>query len=241
MLLGQEMLVTQRAMVAAQLGRAREDINAQRAEFLASCGGRRRRAEAAGVRGAGTGRVTPSAGSVAVGAAGGAVLGVVGGAVRGATSGDVGPGTQLSGADSAGSPARATPLSGPGAVAAAAAAAAASGAPQLAAISSLPPPSISSHPSASPIPHIPSGTSLPPGTITVSANIKFHVGQVVRHKRYNYRGVVYGWDPVCSSSEEWMLSMGVDGLPGGRAQPFYKVLVDERDRPFLNTYVAQVR
>ena len=32
---------------------------------------------------------------------------------------------------------------------------------------------------------------------------------------------------------------GVDALPGGREQPFYRVLVDIRDRPFQCTYVAQ--
>ena len=31
----------------------------------------------------------------------------------------------------------------------------------------------------------------------------------------------------------------MDALPGGRSQPFYRVLVDVRDRPFQLTYVAQ--
>ena len=39
--------------------------------------------------------------------------------------------------------------------------------------------------------------------------------------------------------------MQIDALPGGLAQPFYRVLVDIRDRPRLGppqgTYVAQVR
>lgn len=35
------------------------------------------------------------------------------------------------------------------------------------------------------------------------------------------------------------ISSGVDALPGGRDQPFYRVLVDVRDRPFQLTYVAQ--
>lgn len=36
-------------------------------------------------------------------------------------------------------------------------------------------------------------------------------------------------------------TMGVDRLPKGRHQPFYQVLVDERDRPGgMVTYVAQV-
>ncbi|KAL6762686.1 hypothetical protein V8C86DRAFT_3023298 [Haematococcus lacustris] len=68
----------------------------------------------------------------------------------------------------------------------------------------------------------------------------FRVGDVVRHKRYHYRGVVYDWDPSCAMDEAWVTQMGVDALPGGRQQPFYHVLVDARDRPFRNTYTAHV-
>ena len=39
--------------------------------------------------------------------------------------------------------------------------------------------------------------------------------------------------------ESHPLPSGVDALPGGREQPFYRVLVDVRDRPFQLTYVAQ--
>lgn len=34
-------------------------------------------------------------------------------------------------------------------------------------------------------------------------------------------------------------TLQVDTLPGGRQQPFYRVLVDVRDRPFQRTYVGQ--
>lgn len=71
------------------------------------------------------------------------------------------------------------------------------------------------------------------------ASVRFRVGCLVRHVRYHYRGLVYDWDPVCNVDENWMQQMGVDSLPGGRAQPFYRVLVDVRDRPFQSTYVAQ--
>lgn len=69
--------------------------------------------------------------------------------------------------------------------------------------------------------------------------LAFRVGDVVRHLRYNYRGVVCGWDLTCAASEEWIQRMGVDALPRGRAQPFYNVLVDCRDRAFQSTYAAQ--
>ncbi|GAX73816.1 hypothetical protein CEUSTIGMA_g1267.t1 [Chlamydomonas eustigma] len=70
-------------------------------------------------------------------------------------------------------------------------------------------------------------------------NVLYRVGQVIRHRRYRYRGVIFDWDPACQADEQWILRMGVDALDEGRNQPFYRVLVDLRDRPFQNTYVAQ--
>ena len=32
---------------------------------------------------------------------------------------------------------------------------------------------------------------------------KFSVGQIVRHRLYPFRGVIYDVDPVCNNSEEW--------------------------------------
>ncbi|DBA89655.1 TPA: hypothetical protein ACH3X2_004547 [Trebouxia sp. C0005] len=69
--------------------------------------------------------------------------------------------------------------------------------------------------------------------------VQFKVGDVIRHRRYHYRGVIYGWDAECKAEEDWMQQMRIDQLPGGRHQPYYHVLVDHRDRPFQSTYVAQ--
>jgi F-box protein 21 len=49
-----------------------------------------------------------------------------------------------------------------------------------------------------------------------------------------------GYDLECLQTEDWMATMGVDDLEGGRSQPFYHVCVDGRDRPGQQvTYVAQ--
>ena len=46
--------------------------------------------------------------------------------------------------------------------------------------------------------------------------------------RFDYKCVVYGWDPFCKMSEEWINQMGVDtDLSRGRNQPFYNVLVSD--------------
>lgn len=37
------------------------------------------------------------------------------------------------------------------------------------------------------------------------------------------------WDEVCCEKEDWKAKAGVDVLEHGAQQPFYQVLVDERD------------
>lgn len=54
--------------------------------------------------------------------------------------------------------------------------------------------------------------------------IKYRVGQVFRHRRYEYRGIITGWDTECGAGEQWMQTMGVDRLRAGRHQSFYHVL-----------------
>lgn len=70
---------------------------------------------------------------------------------------------------------------------------------------------------------------------TQMSDLKFKVGQLFRHKRYHYEGVIYGWDTSCAKREDWIRSMGVDQLPHGRDQPFYYALSSDR----TTRYVAQ--
>ncbi|OXV06628.1 hypothetical protein Egran_05607 [Elaphomyces granulatus] len=59
-------------------------------------------------------------------------------------------------------------------------------------------------------------------------NIRYRVGQVFRHRRYNYRAIITGWDAECSAGEQWMMRMGIDRLQAGRHQSFYHTLVEDR-------------
>lgn len=43
--------------------------------------------------------------------------------------------------------------------------------------------------------------------------LAFRVGDVVRHKRYQYRGVIYDHDSSCKTREEWIQHMGVSVRP----------------------------
>jgi len=70
-------------------------------------------------------------------------------------------------------------------------------------------------------------------------HIQFRVGQVIKHKRWGYRGVIIGWDETARAPASWLEEMH-KGNPTWRGQPNYAVLVDTRDRPAPQiTYVPQ--
>ena len=72
------------------------------------------------------------------------------------------------------------------------------------------------------------------------SEIALDLGQCIKHKKNNYHGIVVGYDRECTQTEDWCKKNGVDALARGRAQPFYNVLVDRKDRPGATmTYVAQ--
>jgi len=62
---------------------------------------------------------------------------------------------------------------------------------------------------------------------------KFKVGELVHHKRYDYRGVIVEWDPACKATDEWYAR---NQTQPDRDQPWYHVLVDGSAQ---TTYVAQ--
>jgi heat shock protein HspQ len=64
---------------------------------------------------------------------------------------------------------------------------------------------------------------------------KFGLGQVVRHRTFPFRGVVFDVDPEFASTEEWWLSIPQDVRPR-KDQPFYHLLAESDD----GTYVAYV-
>ena len=70
--------------------------------------------------------------------------------------------------------------------------------------------------------------------------IKFRVGQIVRHQKYNYRGVIVGWDTTCRQTRTWMRINRIGSLKHAEHQPFYQLLVDRNDDPRRDrTYCAE--
>jgi F-box protein 21 len=66
--------------------------------------------------------------------------------------------------------------------------------------------------------------------------VSYHVGQVFRHRRYNYVAIITGWDTECGAGEQWMRRMGVDRLQSGRHQSFYHVMCVTSCRILLYQY-----
>ena len=62
---------------------------------------------------------------------------------------------------------------------------------------------------------------------------QFEPGQLVRHRRYGYRGVVVSVDGRCRADPTWYMS---NRTQPDRAQPWYHVLVDGSDS---STYAAE--
>ncbi|KAI9369452.1 Hemimethylated DNA-binding protein YccV like-domain-containing protein [Aspergillus egyptiacus] len=58
--------------------------------------------------------------------------------------------------------------------------------------------------------------------------VRYRVGQVFRHRRYNYTAIITGWDAECGAGEQWMRRMGVDRLQSGRHQSFYHIIVEDK-------------
>ncbi|XP_066871356.1 F-box only protein 21 isoform X7 [Kogia breviceps] len=58
-------------------------------------------------------------------------------------------------------------------------------------------------------------------------DVCYAIGLIMKHKRYGYNCVIYGWDPTCMMGHEWIRNMNVHSLPHGHHQPFYNVLVED--------------
>eukprot|EP00752_Nemacystus_decipiens_P017372 g15567.t1 len=63
---------------------------------------------------------------------------------------------------------------------------------------------------------------------------KYTPGQIVRHRRFDYRGVIIDVDPVFQGSEDWYEEVAKSRPPKDR--PWYHVLVDQDEAV---TYVAE--
>ena len=66
---------------------------------------------------------------------------------------------------------------------------------------------------------------------------KFRIGQVVRHRVYPFRGVIFDVDPVFSNSEEWWLAIP-EHLRPSKDQPFYHLFAENEETEYV-AYVSE--
>jgi heat shock protein HspQ len=66
---------------------------------------------------------------------------------------------------------------------------------------------------------------------------RFGIGDVVRHKMFDFRGVIFDVDPVFANSEEWYQSIP-EALRPSKDQPFYHLLAENSEDSYI-AYVSQ--
>jgi heat shock protein HspQ len=66
---------------------------------------------------------------------------------------------------------------------------------------------------------------------------KFSIGQVVRHRLFPFRGVIFDVDPQFNNTEEWYDAIPADVRPD-RDQPFYHLLAENDETEYI-AYVSE--
>jgi heat shock protein HspQ len=69
------------------------------------------------------------------------------------------------------------------------------------------------------------------------AHASFAIGDVVRHRLLDFRGVIFDVDPVFANSEDWYQSIPETVRPR-KDQPFYHLLAENAEASYV-AYVSQ--
>ena len=70
-----------------------------------------------------------------------------------------------------------------------------------------------------------------------ASTAKFGIGQVVRHRLFSFRGVIFDVDPVFNNTEEWWNSIPEEIRPR-KDQPFYHLLAENEETEYV-AYVSE--
>jgi heat shock protein HspQ len=70
-----------------------------------------------------------------------------------------------------------------------------------------------------------------------SREAKFQIGQVVKHRLFSFRGVIFDVDPVFANTEEWWLSIPEEIRPR-KDQPFYHLFAENDETEYV-AYVSE--
>ena len=66
---------------------------------------------------------------------------------------------------------------------------------------------------------------------------RYGIGEMVRHRLLDFRGVVFDVDPVFANSDEWYEAIP-EGMRPAKDQPFYHLLAENSESSYV-AYVSQ--
>ncbi|RED16355.1 heat shock protein HspQ [Parasphingopyxis lamellibrachiae] len=69
------------------------------------------------------------------------------------------------------------------------------------------------------------------------AHASFTIGDIVKHRMFDFRGVIFDIDPVFANSDDWYEAIPEDIRPR-KDQPFYHLLAENAESSYV-AYVSQ--
>ena len=70
-----------------------------------------------------------------------------------------------------------------------------------------------------------------------ASSAKFAIGQVVRHRVFDFRGLIFDVDPEFDNTEDWWLSIPEEVRPR-KDQPFYHLFAENEETEYI-AYVSE--
>ena len=85
--------------------------------------------------------------------------------------------------------------------------------------------------------HVERFTSVNPSVLPIMAKARFGIGDVVRHRLFDFRGVIFDVDPEFANTDEWYEAIP-ESLRPSKDQPFYHLLAENSETAYV-AYVSQ--
>ncbi|WP_019995150.1 heat shock protein HspQ [Aureimonas ureilytica] len=74
-------------------------------------------------------------------------------------------------------------------------------------------------------------------TVSSTQTARFFIGQIVRHRIFPFRGVIFDVDPEFDNTEEWYQSIPAEVRPR-KDQPFYHLFAENAESEYV-AYVSE--
>lgn len=71
----------------------------------------------------------------------------------------------------------------------------------------------------------------------IKRQAKFRIGQVVKHRFYSFRGVIFDVDPTFANTDEWWESIPAEIRPS-KDQPYYHLFAENEETEYI-AYVSE--